>query len=37
MIALKLAALAVGAGVLVSLCAPEFDANVLLAILTCLS
>jgi hypothetical protein len=37
MIALKLIALVVGAGVLVSLFTPEFDADLLLAIIACFS
>lgn len=37
MIMLKLVALVVGAGVLVSLFSPEFDANFLLAIISCFS
>ena len=37
MIALKLIALVLGAGVLVSLFTPEFDADLLLAIVACFS
>jgi hypothetical protein len=37
MIALKLIALVVGAGVLISLFTPEFDADLLLAIIACFS
>jgi hypothetical protein len=37
MIALKFAALVLGAGVLVSLFSPEFDADLLLAIVACFS
>lgn len=37
MIALKLMALVLGAGVLVSVLTPEFDADLLLAIVACFS
>jgi hypothetical protein len=37
MIVLKLAALVLGAGVLVSLFTPNFDADLLLAIVACFS
>jgi hypothetical protein len=37
MIALKLAAVVIGVGSLFSLFAPEFDADLLLAIVACLS
>jgi len=37
MIALKFAALVLGAGVLVSLFYPEFDADLMLAIVACFS
>jgi hypothetical protein len=37
MIVLKLAALVLGAGVLVSLFTPNFDADLLLAIVSCFS
>ncbi len=37
MLALKLIALVLGAGVLVSMFTPEFDADLLLAIVACFS
>lgn len=37
MIALKFAALVMGAGVLISLFTPDFDADLLLAIIACFS